>query len=245
MRSSDRNAAPVPQGQFAPTRWTIVLAARGQSDTQAERALADLCCNYWYPLYAFVRRSGYSAQDAQDLTQEFFAKLLEKKYLEQADPRRGRFRTFLLTMLQHFLINEWNRAQARKRGGGRAAIPIDALDAEARYGREPVDEQSPEKLFERQWALTVLNQALERLRAEYAASGKGELFAALVDVLHGQATCSHADMARKLNTTEGAVGVAFHRLRRRYRALLRQQIAETVASPAEVDGEIKDLLKYL
>ena len=245
VSSSNQVSAGSKQGGFAATRWSVVLAAAGPTDSQAQRALAELCQNYWYPLYAFVRRSGYAAEDAQDLTQEFFARLLEKNYLTQADPQRGRFRTFLLTTLKHFLINEWNRTHAQKRGGGRTVVQIEALDAERRYGVVPADEMSPDRLFDRQWAMTVLDQAITTLRREYADVRKAALFEALKDVLTGQAESSYARLAKELSTSEAAIKMALHRLRRRYRAVLRQQIAQTVASPDQIEEEVNELLKSL
>jgi len=221
--------------RFAATRWTIVLAAGHGTSPQAGRALEELCRTYWYPLYAYVRRRGYESHEAEDLTQEFFARLLAKKYLADVDREKGRFRSFLLASLKHFLANEWDRAHAQKRGGGQTLV---SLDAETRYQREPVDEASADKLLDRAWAVALLDQVLARLEME----SEPKQFAALKAFLTvGQDAIPYAEVAGKLGTTEGAVKVAVHRLRKRYRALLREEIAHTVASPAEIDDEIRHL----
>ncbi len=215
---------------FAATRWTVVLTAgRGQS-----RALEDLCRTYWYPLYAYVRRRGYLAHEAEDLTQEFFARLLAKNYLADVEREKGKFRSFLLASLKHFLANEWDKARAQKRGGRFTFI---SADAETKYRAEPADELSPDKLLDRQWALALLDQVLARLAAEEPAD-----FEHLKPYLTaGGGAIPYAEVAGKLDMTEGAVKVAVHRLRKRYRQLLREEIAHTVASPAEVDEEIRHL----
>ena len=229
----------IPAGQFAATRWTMVLTAGRDESPQAARALEELCRTYWYPLYAYVRRRGYEAHEAEDLTQEFFARLLAKKYLMDVDREKGKFRSFLLASLKHFLANEWDRAQAKKRGGGHTII---SLDAETRYRQEPKDELSADKLLDRQWAIALLDQVLTCLGAEYAEAGKREVFEQLKDSLTGtRDSIPYAAIAAKLDTTEGAVKVAVHRLRQRYRKLLREEIAHTVASPAEIDDEIRHL----
>lgn len=228
-----------PAGRFAATRWTVVLAAGRETSPQAGRALEELCRTYWYPLYAYVRRRGFEAHEAEDLTQEFFARLLAKNYLVDVDREKGKFRSFLLASLKHFLANEWDRAQAKKRGGGHTII---SLDAETRYRQEPKDELSADKLLDRQWAIALLDQVLARLGAEYAEAGKSEVFEQLKDSLTGtRDSIPYAAIAAKLDTTEGAVKVAVHRLRQRYRKLLREEIAHTVASPAEIDDEIRHL----
>jgi RNA polymerase sigma-70 factor (ECF subfamily) len=204
-----------------------------------------LCENYWFPLYAFVRRTGYSVEDAQDLTQEFFARLLVQRFFTKADRRKGKFRSFLLAALKHFLADQWDRAHARKRGGTETVISFDSLDAETRYRLEPAQGLTPEKMFEKQWALSLLEHVLSRLHAEMAAEGKSALFEALKDTLTGVRSITYAAIGAKLGMTEGAVKVAVHRMRRRYRDLLRAEIAETVANPDEIGDEIRYLLSCL
>ncbi len=202
-----------------------------------------MCENYWFPVYAFVRRAGHSAEDAQDLTQEFFVRLLDKHFLAAADRKKGRFRTFLLTAVKRFLANEYDRIQAKKRGGGQTILSLEGL--EARYCREPADTLTPERIFERQWALSLLDQVLARLQAEMTADGKAALFDALKDHLTGSQSAGYATTAARLGMTEGAVKAAAHRLRQRYRELLREEIAQTVASPDEIEEEIRYLFTCL
>jgi RNA polymerase sigma factor (sigma-70 family) len=231
---------------FSATHWSLVLAAGTDSSPGAQQALDRLCHRYWPPLYAFVRRCGYPPCDAQDLTQGFFLQLLHKNHLEAVDPRKGKFRSFLLASLKHYLSNERDRARAQKRGGGALPISIDEQDAEGRYLREPADVMTPERLYERRWALTVLEQALARLREEYAAAHRADLFDALKDRLAGNDQGpAHADTARRLDMTPGAVKVAAHRLRKRYREILREEIACTVSSPEEIEEEIRHLFRTL
>jgi RNA polymerase sigma-70 factor (ECF subfamily) len=231
---------------FVTTHWSVVLTARRSDTTRAQAALARLCQTYWYPLYAFVRRRGYSPHDAQDLTQEFFARLLEQNWLAQADRGRGRFRTFLLAALSHFLANEWDKARAQKRGGAVEFVPLQLDNAETRYGEEPADPVTPEHCFERRWALVLLDEVLNRLRQEQVAAGAGELFATLKPCLVGARQAQpYAALAVKLGMTEGAVKVAVHRLRQRYRQLLREEIANTVSTPEEVDAEMHHLFAVL
>jgi RNA polymerase sigma-70 factor (ECF subfamily) len=232
-------------GRFATTHWSLIVAARGGEAAQARAALADLCRAYWYPLYAYIRRQGHAADEAQDLTQEFFARLLEKDFLATLDPGKGKFRSFLLTACKHFLVNERERAHAQKRGGGRPLVSLDFGDAEARYGREPGHSLTAERLFERRWALDLLNQVLARLRGEYEATGKGRLFECLKGRLTGDAGAPHARAAAELGLSEGAVKVAVHRLRKRYRELLREEIAHTVDDPGQVEDEIRALFAAL
>ena len=236
----------IGQPAFVTTHWSVVVAA-GRNDTaRARDALARLCQTYWHPLYAYVRRLGHSPPDAQDLTQEFFARLLEKNYLAGADESRGRFRSFLLASLKHFLANEWDKASAQKRGGGQTLIPIDFNAAETSCCFEPADNTTPEKIFERRWALTLLDQVLRRLRAEHVRDGKEKLFEQLKSTLtEASRSVAYAEIARRLDTTEGAVKVAVHRLRQRYREVLRAEIAETVASPGEVEDELRNLFAAL
>lgn len=237
-------APPPADRRFATTRWSLVAAAGRADAPDGRAALADLCRLYWYPLYAYVRRRGHAAHDAADLTQAFFARLLEKGALGAADPARGRFRTFLLTACQHFLANEHQREAALKRGAGRVAA-LDLGDAEGRYGREPAHGESPERLFARRWALELLGRALARLRQEHEGEGKGALFEALKGRLTGDDAAGYADVAAALGLSEGAVKTAAHRLRRRYGELLREEIGETVATAAEIDEEVRELFRAL
>ena len=231
---------------FVTTHWSVVLDARRADTGRARDALARLCQTYWHPLYAYVRRVGHSPHDAQDLTQEFFARLLAKNSLAGADESRGRFRSFLLASLKHFLANEWDKARAQKRGGGHTPIPIDAALAETSCHFEPADTTTAEKIFERRWALTLLDVVLRRLREEYLTTGREELFEQLKPTLtEASRTVRYAEIASRLGTSEGAVKVAVHRLRHRYRELLRAEIADTVASPGEVDDELRNLFAAL
>jgi RNA polymerase sigma factor (sigma-70 family) len=208
--------------------------------------MAELCGIYWYPLYAFARRRGHDQHEAEDLTQEFFARLLAKDYLADVDREKGKFRAFLLAAMKHFLANQWDHSQALKRGGGKRIVPLDAPTAENRYRREPSHNLTPEKLFERQWALSVLDQVLVRLQAQFDAEGHQAVFAGLKRFLTaGRESVHYADVAGELGMTEGAVKVAVHRMRRRYRQLLRDEVAQTVASPEEIDDEIQYLLSCL
>lgn len=230
---------------FLTTRWSLVVAAAGEGDA-ARASLEELARGYWYPLYAFVRRQGERADDAADLTQAFFLRLLERRDLAVADPERGRFRSFLLASLRHFLANERDARRALKRGGGRAPLSIDWGEADRRFGAEPADERDPELLFERGWALATLERALERLRAEYAARGKSEQFERLAPELSpGGRSEGVAEIAVALDTSEGAVRVALHRLRERFRDALRAEVADTLARPDELDLELAELLRAL
>lgn len=246
MSSSHPTPRPAAaSGRFATTHWSLVVAARDRASPEAPDALAALCRAYWYPLYAFIRRRGHDADEAQDLTQEFFARLLEKDFLQDVDRERGKFRSFLLAACQHFLCNERDRARAGKRGGGRPVLPLDFPDAEGRYGREPAHQLTPEKLFERRWALTLLERVLARLREESEAAGKVALFERLKGSLVGDpAAGSYAAAAADLGSTEAAVKMAVHRLRRRYRALLEDEIAVTVG-PGQVEEEVRALFAAL
>jgi RNA polymerase sigma factor (sigma-70 family) len=231
---------------FATTHWSVVLLA-GRNDTaRARLALEKLCRTYWYPLYAYVRRRGHSPHDAQDLTQDFFAHLLEHQAIAKADPARGRFRSFMLAAMKNFLAGAHEHACAQKRGGGLPLFSLDLALAEQRFEQEPADISAPDKLFDRQWALALLDGVLARLEAEYRAENKGELFAALKDTLTGaRATQPYAELAVRLGLSEGAVKVTVHRLRQRYRALLQAEIAQTVATPADADAEMRHLLDCL
>lgn len=233
---------PPAQSNFSETRWSLVVAAQGGDDAQP--ALAELCRLYWYPLYAFVRRSSYAREEAEDLTQEFFARLLAKNWLSDVDRTKGRFRAFLLAAMKHFLANEWRRMQAEKRGGKCELIPLDVSDAEERYHREPADPLTPESLFERRWALTVIENVFATLRAEMEEAGKRELFETLKDLLSPDARhLSYAEAGSRLGMTEDAVKMTIYRLRKRYRELLRAHIAATVSTNAEVEMEIRDLFR--
>ncbi len=248
MASGDlnpRTAAPgVPV--FVSTHWSVVITA-GQSDsTRAQAALERLCRTYWYPLYAYVRRRGYSPHDAQDLTQGFFARLLERESLASADPHRGRFRTFLLTALNHFLVNEWQKGRARKRGGGCQVLSLDWAAAENRFDLEPADPFTPDKMFDKQWALTLLAEVLKRLEHEYQGKGKSEFFAALKSTLLGDRESQpYGELAARLDLNEGAVRVAVHRLRKRYRQLIRDEIANTLERSQDVEAEMRHLFQAL
>lgn len=236
------HGAASPSGQFATTRWTLIQAAGRDGSAESQAALAVLCRQYWYPLYAFVRRRGSTVEEAQDLTQAFFARLLEKQYLRVADPERGRFRTFLLAAFNHFLANEQERKTAQKRGGGRPVLSLDFQAGEQRYLQEPAHEWTPERIFERRWVLTLLDHVLAGLRDEYTAAGKGPLFEHLKGFLTGEPPAqTQAELAETLGLTPGAVKVAIHRLRGRYRDRLREEIAQTVSDPADVDEELRRL----
>ncbi len=232
--------------RFATTHWSMVLAA-GRDDTpDAKRALATLCETYWYPLYAYARRRGYPAEEAQDLTQEFFADLLQRDALRAADPGRGKFRSFLLASLNNFLAKQWRREGARKRGGHAVVLSLDFESAESRYSREPSHELTAERIFQQRWAMTVLDRAMSNLREEYTGRGKLELFEHLSRVLvMDKQSVPYRQIAEELDMTEGAVKVAVHRLRRRCRELLRNEIAQTVAEPEQVDEELRDLFTAL
>lgn len=242
MDTPARHAA----GGFLSTRWTVVLSAADPDSPHAATALDALCRAYWYPLYAYVRRRGHSTPDAQDLTQEFFAQLLEHNWVARADRQKGRFRSFLLMAMKRFLANEWDKVKTEKRGGHVHLVPFPLEAAEARYAQEPADTSTPEQLYERQWALTLLESVLSQLRDDYARDGKEALFDALKPCLIGsQELQPYAVLAGGLRMTEGAVKVAVHRLRERYRERLKGEIAHTVASPVEVDGELRHLFRAL
>ena len=232
--------------RFQTTQWSLVVAAAGDECEATQTALADLCAAYWYPLYAFLRRRGHQAEDARDLTQGFFAALLEKGYLAAADRERGRFRSFLLTAVSRFAAKEYGKANAQKRGGGQPLLTLDFADGEQRYLHEPVDNWTPERIFERRWALTLLDRTLAQLRAEHASAGKLAQFELLKVFLTGESGVpSLVQVAQQLGTTEGAAKVAVHRLRQKYRELLRAEIAQTVAAEEDVDEELGQLLAAL
>lgn len=230
------------QGQFAVTRWSVVVAAGRNDSKQSHVALEELCRVYWYPLYAYARRRGHSPEDAQDLTQAFFARLLEHNWIARADPQRGRFRSFLLSAMSHFLSDEWDKARAQKRGGGTIPIPLQLDTAETRYGCEPADNITPEQIYEKRWALALLQEVLRQLRAEYEEEGRLELFNSLNSCLVGErSTLPYAELAARLGLSEGTIKSAVHRLRQRYRVILRSEIAQTVADPREIDEELQHL----
>lgn len=233
-------------GIFATTHWTAVLTAGRGHSPQADGALEELCRTYWYPLYAYIRRQGHSREDAQDLTQGFFAGLLEKNYLESVSSDKGKFRSFLLMAVKRFLANEWDRASRQKRGGGIQPLSLDWQDADTRYQINPADDLSPDKLYDRAWALVVLEHVITRLRDEQHAEGKAGWYETLKPFLMmGKSEIPYARAAAELKTTEGAVRVAVHRLRRRYRELLRAEITQTLANPAQADEEMQALFSAL
>jgi len=221
-----------------------VVAAGDAHGKEARSALVSLCENYWYPLYAYLRRRGYPTDQAQDLMQEFFMRVLEGRYLDRADPEKGRFRYFILTSLKFFVADEEDRRGARKRGGG-MLVPLDVSSGEERYQREPAHDETPERIFERRWALSMLDRVVERLRNEFVDHGRPEHFDQLKLFLLGQSDSPYAALARQMNTSEGAIKVAIHRLRKRYRELVRQEIADTVADPADVEPELRYLAALL
>ena len=227
---------------FVTTRWTMVLSAGRKSSPQSDRALGELCQTYWYPLYAYVRRQGRTKEDAEDLVQAFFARFLEKNYLEGLSAERGKFRAFLLASLKHFLANEWDKSQRQKRGGGAQHLSLDWQRADERYHLDPPDTSSPDRVFDREWAMTLLERVVTRLRDESAAAGKAALFERAKGYLMvGESTIAYTQAAKELQMDEGAVRVAVHRLRKRYRELLREEIAQTLSDPAQVAEELRSL----
>jgi RNA polymerase sigma factor (sigma-70 family) len=246
VSTRETDIASVPDGAFPTTHWSVVLSAGGGSWPNAQAALERLCRAYWYPLYFYVRRHGRSVEEAQDLTQEFFVRLLQKGYLRHPDPARGRFRSFLLTALKRFLVNDWEKGRAARRGDGQPVISWDQRETETRFLAEPTDQSTPEKAFEKRWAVTVLEHVLERLRGEFTASGKAERFERLKVLLWGEkGSPPYAGVAAELGLTEAALKVAVHRLRKRYRELLRAEVAHTVARPEEVDDELRHLIAVI
>ncbi len=248
MKDPDPNAPTprCPAGRFLTTHWSVVLAAKSASSPKRTQALSTLCETYWFPLYAFLRRNGYDAARAEDFAQAFFAQLLDKEYLNQVEPEKGKFRTFLLTALKHFVSKQHKYDRALKRGGGRKILSLDFEDAETRYSREPADRLTPEMLFERSWALTVLRCAMDRLYSEASTPKKKRLFDQLSGLLTAdKASLPYSTLAKELEMTEGAVKVAVHRLRNRYREILRDEIAQTVTDEQQIDDEIRDLFTAL
>jgi RNA polymerase sigma-70 factor (ECF subfamily) len=230
---------------FLTTRWSLVVAAGRPGEPRARAALAELCEAYWRPVYAYVRRRGHASEDARDLTQAFFARLLERNAVQGADRDRGRFRGWLLGAVKHFLANEWDRAHALKRGGGVAPLSLDFETADQRLGLEPAHDLTPERAFEREWALAVLERAFQGLQEEWSARGRGELFAGLKDSLVGGVSDGYRALGERLGLSEGAVKVAAHRLRRAFREALRAEIAETVEGEAELEAELAHLIEAL
>ena len=231
---------------FAATRWSIIAAARdGNAGADYRRAMSELAGIYWPPLYAFLRRNGHPPEQAEDLTQAFFARLIEKQDLRSVDSAKGRFRSFLLVALKHFVANERDKQQARKRGGGVRTISLSAGEAESRVTLDPVDTLTPEQSFNRRWAMTLLHHVVDRLHAEYLERDQAALFEALQGALTGEITAGYATLAERLGTTEGALQVAAHRMRKRYRQLFRDEIAQTVSDPSLVDEEMRELLNCL
>ena len=248
MPDPDDTSPPVMDGarEFATTHWSVVLAAHQGSSMAAGQALESLCRAYWYPLYAFVRRSGVDPEDSRDLTQEFFARLLAKGWLSVADPARGRFRSFLIASLKHFLANEWHRTRRLKRGGGRALVGLDVVDAEQRYGAEPRGPATPEQLYDRQWASTLVARAQDRLRDEFETGGRADRFAILEPTLVGDLTSlPYAELSAQLGVTISAVKSMVQRFRKRYGELVRDEVAQTTGSVGDVEAELAHLLAVL
>jgi DNA-directed RNA polymerase specialized sigma24 family protein len=246
MPDSDQLTSHAQPQVFPHTRWSVVLAATQQPSPEAEAALETICRAYWYPLYAFVRRSGQSSHDAQDLTQEFFRHLLEKRWLEAADREKGRLRTFLVTALKHFMAKEWRRASAHKRGGGQTHVPMDTAFAESRYAAEGATELPAEAVFDQQWAFTLLDLTTLRLEAEFVAAGKAGEYAILKSCLvAAPGTIDYAAVAGRLGVKAGAAQVTVHRLRKRFRELYREEIAQTLPDRAELHAELRYLAGIL
>ena len=233
-------------GTMPTTQWNVVLEAGRRNSPESSAAMAKLCETYWYPLYTFIRRSGHGPEDAEDLTQEFFARLMQKNCLEVADPEKGRFRSFLLMSLKHFMANEWDKALRLKRGGGQKILSLDEQDAESRYRLEPADPMTPERLFNRRWALTVLERAIERLGQDWSASGKALQFQHLKGFLEDETKpAEYTEIAHALAMSPNAVAVAVHRLRQAYREAVRAEITQTVIHPNEASQEMRELFEAL
>lgn len=230
---------------FPPTRWSVILAAR-QPTPEAAAALEAVCRAYWYPLYAYARRCGHSPHDAQDLTQEFFRLLLEKRWLDQADRDKGRLRTFLITALKHFMAKEWRRQAAQKRGGGQDCIPLDTQFAESRYAADANDASAVDQVFDRQWAITLLELAMTRLENEFTAAGRADDFAVLKEFLvMSHAVIDYRSAASRLNISEGNARVVVHRFRKRFRELYREEILQTLPAGADLEAELRHLTNAL
>src|SRR5262245_22758504 len=236
----------MPAFGFHTTSWTLIRTASGDPTADSRQALAALCQKYWYPVYAFVRGRGYDPEQSKDLTQGFFALLIEKNYLLDADPKRGRFRFFLLAAVKHFLANERDRMNALKRGGGQVPVSIDVTEADAWHMLTAVEQATPESLYERRWALSLLENVISKLRAEFADAGKANEFDRLLVFLKGDSESARYDtLAEEMGISAGALRMSVHRMRRRYRSLLRAEIAESVCRPEEVDEELRFLLSIL
>lgn len=231
---------------FPPTRWSVVVAARDDDSPASAAALEQLCGDYWYPLYVYVRRSGRDVEEARDLTQEFFARVLEKGYLRTADREKGRLRTFLVVMLKRFLANEWDRSSRLRRGGGVAPVPFDTRIAEERYATESVAALAADAAYDRRWALTLLDRTMQRLAAEYQGSGRGRDFEGLKAYLAAEgAGIGYGEIAQKLGVNEGAARTAVHRLRKRFREVFREEIAQTVSAADDIESEVRHLVGVL
>lgn len=230
---------------FPETRWTLVVAAGDKGDPGSREALGTLCRSYWYPLYAFVRRKGHTPDAAHDLTQEFFLQLLNRRFFERADRQKGRFRSFLMAAMGYFLADQNDLANARKRGAGIELLPFEMEDGETRYAKEPAHNETPERIFERRWARATVDNVVNVLREDFARHGRLDHFQVLKTYLMGQGDVPYADLAKKLNTTEGAMKAGIHRLRKRFRDTLRAEVAATVSDPSEVDDELRFLARAL
>jgi RNA polymerase sigma-70 factor (ECF subfamily) len=244
----ETTGAPGAVGQplFATTHWSVVLAAAQEETPEAAAALERLCSTYWYPLYAYIRRQGYGIADAQDLTQGFFTHILSRRFLQRANREKGKFRSFIVGSLKFFLADEWAKLQAQKRGGGRTMVFLDAHTAEERYRLEPVELMDAEKLFERRWATALLDRVLERLEEEFSMAGRTPVFDQLrVFLLGEKGSATYAGIAAASQMTEGAVKVAVHRLRQRYRELFREEVGHTVEEPSEINDEMRHLFAVL
>lgn len=230
---------------FPVTRWTLVAAAGNAVESQCQAALSELCESYWYPVYAFLRRSGRTVETSQDLTQEFFLRLMQGEFFARANPAKGAFRSFLMTALRRFLADESDHRLALKRGGGAPHLPFDPVEGESRYAREPRTPETPERVFERRWALTLLDRVVRQIEAGFVRGGRLDLFQHLKPFLAGNGEVPYADLARTLDISESALKSGIHRLRKRYRDTLRAEVAATVADPAEVDAELRYLIQAL
>jgi len=243
--STEASSSDAP-GLFPQTRWSLVLAAGRRDSPESAAALETICRAYWHPLYAYARHCGHPPHDAQDLTQEFFALLLEKHWLEMADREKGRLRTFLIVALKNFMSKQWRRESAQKRGAGQTCVPMDTQFAESRYAEDSSVKRNPDEVFDRQWALTLLELALKRLQAEFTAAGKAADFDVLKNCLMaGHGAIDYSAVARQLGINAGAARVAVHRLRRRFREFYREEIAKTLAEGADLDGELRHLAAAL